>query len=238
MTLLLKLILAHLLGDFLLQPSVWVKAKEDRKIRAYQLYLHILIHFALIMILVWDWTFWPWAVLIAGSHLLIDSLKIYLQQENRARFLFFADQFLHLLVLALVWYWRDGHLFSTHAVDIHSSLLWISTILILTKPLSVAIKIFISKWTPYKEDKENDSLEDAGKYIGYLERLLIFIFIISNHWEAVGFLITAKSVFRFGDLKESKERKLTEYVLIGTLLSFGTAICISLLFQYATRSLF
>src|SRR5690606_31204297 len=111
MTLLLKLILAHLLGDFLFQSSIWVKAKEDRKIKAYQLYLHILIHFTLIMLLVWDWSFWPWAVLIAGSHLLIDSFKLYLQQENRARFLFFADQVLHLSVLIFVWYKHDAHLF-------------------------------------------------------------------------------------------------------------------------------
>ncbi|MDX1471964.1 MAG: DUF3307 domain-containing protein, partial [Flavobacteriaceae bacterium] len=64
---------------------------------------------------------------------------------------------------------------------------------------------------------------DAGKYIGILERLFVFTFILLGHWEAVGFLLTAKSVFRFGDLKDSRHRKLTEYVLIGTLLSFGIA---------------
>ncbi|MDK2969458.1 MAG: hypothetical protein PWQ65_561, partial [Bacteroidota bacterium] len=37
-------------------------------------------------------------------------------------------------------------------------------------------------------------------------------------------LVAAKSVFRFGDLKDSGNRKLTEYILIGTLLSFGIAI--------------
>lgn len=39
--------------------------------------------------------------------------------------------------------------------------------------------------------------------------------------EAVGFLLAAKSVFRFGDLRDDQDRKRTEYVLIGTLLSFG-----------------
>jgi len=48
----------------------------------------------------------------------------------------------------------------------------------------------------------------------------------------VGFLLTAKSVFRFGDLKESKDRKLTEYILIGTLLSFGIAIIVGLSYLY------
>lgn len=230
MTLLLKLILAHLLGDFLFQSNKWVKAKELGKVKAYQLYLHVLIHFALTMLLVWDWNFWPWATVIAASHLLIDSIKLYIQKHKRI--LFFADQFLHLLVLFTVWYYH--RIYPLHIVSIDSSrlLLWLTTLFILTHPLSIAIKIFISKWTPNTEDKENDSLEDAGQYIGYLERLLVFTFIITNHWEAVGFLITAKSVFRFGDLKASKERKLTEYVLIGTLISFGTAISTALLFQF------
>ena len=44
-----------------------------------------------------------------------------------------------------------------------------------------------------------------------------------------GLLIAAKSVFRFNDLKESNNRKWTEYILIGTLLSFGLAILTGLL---------
>ena len=63
----------------------------------------------------------------------------------------------------------------------------------------------------------------------------MFCFIITNHFEAIGFLLAAKSIFRFGDLKEAKDRKLTEYVLIGTLLSFGIAILIGLLVEFGTR---
>lgn len=65
-----------------------------------------------------------------------------------------------------------------------------------------------------------------------LERLLICCFILAGHFEAIGFLLAAKSIFRFGDLKEAQDRKLTEYVLIGTLLSFGIAIATGLLVQY------
>jgi hypothetical protein len=93
------------------------------------------------------------------------------------------------------------------------------------------MKTIFAKWNISKLTENNESLKDAGAYIGILERLLVFIFIIVNHWEAVGFLITAKSVFRFGDLKESKHRKLTEYILIGTLISFGIAIVVGLLFK-------
>ena len=69
-------------------------------------------------------------------------------------------------------------------------------------------------------------IQDAGKYIGMLERAFVFLFVITNFWEGIGFLLAAKSIFRFGDLKDKNDIKLTEYILIGTLLSFGLAILI------------
>jgi hypothetical protein len=107
----------------------------------------------------------------------------------------------------------------------------VTAIIFLTNPVSFAVKIFISKWVP-EEDGNAASLQSAGKYIGILERLLVFLFIVINQWAAIGFLLAAKSIFRFGDLRESKDRKLTEYVLIGTLLSFSSAIFIGLLFSF------
>ncbi|MPL93513.1 hypothetical protein SDC9_39645 [bioreactor metagenome] len=87
----------------------------------------------------------------------------------------------------------------------------------------------MSNWTEVLNKNRDESLQNAGKYIGILERLLVFLFIVTNHWEAIGFLLVAKSVFRFGDLKESKDRKLTEYILIGTHISFGIAIVAGLI---------
>jgi hypothetical protein len=49
--------------------------------------------------------------------------------------------------------------------------------------------------------------------------------------------MAAKSIFRFGDLTKSNDRKLTEYVLIGTLTSFGTAIGTGFLVNYAVSLL-
>jgi len=70
-----------------------------------------------------------------------------------------------------------------------------------------------------------------GKYIGILERSFVFGFILLDQWSAIGFLLTAKSVFRFGDLSKDKNWQLTEYVLLGTLLSFGIAIIIALTYN-------
>ena len=104
-----------------------------------------------------------------------------------------------------------------------------TAIVAVTIPASIAIKVFVSQWLPETTDIDSASLTNAGKYIGIFERLFILAFLLTGHWEGIGFLIAAKSVFRFGDLKESKDRKLTEYILIGTLLSFGIAIAIGLL---------
>jgi hypothetical protein len=57
------------------------------------------------------------------------------------------------------------------------------------------------------------------------ERILILTFIINNQYEPIGFLIAAKALLRF---KES-DLKRTEYVLIGTLISFTLTISIGIL---------
>ena len=97
--------------------------------------------------------------------------------------------------------------------------------LLLTSPTAIVIKLVIAKFVP---NKSPASLQNAGKFIGILERLLIYVFIFTSHFEAVGFLLAAKSIFRFGDLKKANDLQLTEYVLIGTLLSFGIALAITL----------
>jgi len=91
------------------------------------------------------------------------------------------------------------------------------------------IQALMSNWSKSLHDSNEESLNNAGKYIGMLERLFVFTFVVTGNWEAIGFLLAAKSVFRFGDLKKSKDRKLTEYILIGTLLSFGIAIAIGIM---------
>lgn len=230
--LLLKLILAHLIGDFFLQPQHWVKDKEKKKLKSLWLYVHVAIHIALMFLIVWDLSYTLLIISIGALHLIIDALKLTLQKKKTKRFYFFIDQLMHfitLIVLALLFF--KGDIEFTFTLNTHFLLLLIS-IGFLTTPTSIIMKTIFSKWNISKLTKNNESLKDAGKYIGVLERLLVFIFIATSHWEAVGFLITAKSVFRFGDLTASKERKLTEYILIGTLISFGIAILISLIYLY------
>lgn len=228
--LILKLILAHLIGDFFLQPQKWVKDKEKKKLKSVWLYIHVIIHVALMLLIVWDLSYTNLILLIGASHLVIDGLKLLLQKKKTKRIYFLIDQVLHFLVIIILPAIMFADAYDISFLNSNNYLLLSICLLFLTMPTSIIMKNIFSKWNISKLTKDNESLKDAGKYIGILERLLVFIFIVVGHWEAVGFLITAKSVFRFGDLTASKERKLTEYILIGTLISFGIAIITSLIY--------
>ena len=231
MILFVKLLLAHLLGDFIWQPGSWVADKEIKKHKSIYLYAHIILHGLLAAILAGEIRFIPYAFLIAVTHGLIDWIKLNFQKKKNKRSWFVADQIVHILILigvVLLYenknipdFWKNNEFW-----------IFLTGILLLTKPTSIFIKTIISIWAPEsKIDNQDNSLIAAGNYIGILERLFVFGFILTNHFEAIGFLLAAKSIFRFGDLKEAKDRKLTEYVLIGTLISFGIAILAGLIVQ-------
>lgn len=231
MILLIKLLLAHFIGDFFLQPEKWVVDKEAKKLKSSKLYFHILIHIALLFIILWDFSLWPIVLIIGVSHFIIDAIKLIIQKEKTKRLLFFIDQALHITVILITYFMYTNTEIDFKTLFSKENLLLLTCFVFLTQPVSILMKTIFTKWDISALTEGTESLNDAGKYIGILERILVFIFIVVGHWEAVGFLITAKSVFRFGDLKESKHRKLTEYILIGTLISFGIAILTGLLFQ-------
>ncbi|MFC3197881.1 DUF3307 domain-containing protein [Parapedobacter deserti] len=249
MTLFLKLLLAHILGDFCFQPDNWVADKRLHRYKSSRLYIHIAVHAAVLAVLLsFDIAYWAGFLLILSTHYLIDLAKLYVENSKHAVRYFLLDQALHITVLIGVTH-HYAPFDAAFAVSISAShwLLITALALAIFVP-AVLIKMLIAQWRPQTEEtdqakrdslfrKDEESLIRAGRFIGILERLFVFIFVIIDHWEAVGFLLAAKSIFRFGDLRQGKDRKLTEYVLIGTLLSFGSAILIGLGYLHFTSLL-
>lgn len=237
MILFLKLLMVHLLGDFVFQSKKWVKDKEQKKIKSSKLYIHIGVHAILLLFLLqFNIKYWSVILIVILSHFLIDLGKIYLQEKKNKRLLFFVDQVLHISFLGIATYIIQPFDTTFSAILSERNLLLVCCVIFVTFTSSIIINTLISKWNPEKNNKEKEqSLANAGKYIGFLERLLVFVFIAINQWAGVGFLLAAKSIFRFGDLTASKDRKLTEYVLIGTLLSFGLAILTGLVYSHYGR---
>jgi hypothetical protein len=233
----LKLLIAHFLGDFVFQTDKWVEDKRAGKFKSRYFYLHIALHaFLLCLVLQFQWHYWPLVLISVGSHFFIDAIKLKLEESMNPRLLFMLDQLAHLIVIALLVYAYEPFEINWEGLFSSQSLLLIAALLALTSVSSVVVKNMINIWS-YSELNTEESLPNAGKYIGMLERLFIFAFIVFNYWEAIGFLIAAKSIFRFSDLSKAKDRKLTEYMLIGTLLSFALATLIGLVYLYATRNL-
>ena len=220
-----RLILAHLIGDFVLQSKSWVNEKEKLGFRSPKIYLHGFIHGVLVLLVLWNLSYWALALVIAIIHVVIDLMKQHFQKENSKSRWFLIDQSLHLVSIFALWFlFFYPNLSLTFIFENNLFWVYLTAIVFLTVACGIAIQLMLENWTSYINFSKAESLPNAGKYIGILERLLVFTFVVLGHWEAIGFLVAAKSVFRFGDLKDSGNRKLTEYILIGTLLSFGIAI--------------
>lgn len=225
----LKLILAHLIGDFAIQPLAWVNDKNEKSFKSKYLYFHIAIHFVLLhLFFITEWReMIGYIILICIAHLLIDIVKIeYNKRQTSPSFsAFMIDQTAHISVLCITIYWVAPESFQS-IKTIH---IWVIAVALTLNLFAfpLIIKIFIQKWTDILGDS-NQSLIKAGYFIGIFERIFIVLFILFNVYEGIGFLLAAKSIFRIGDLKENKEKMLTEYILLGTLISFLMAFVLGL----------
>ncbi|QKG80355.1 DUF3307 domain-containing protein [Tenuifilum thalassicum] len=216
-------LIAHLLSDFILQPQRWCD-KRYLKVLSPYLFYHAAVVLITSYILSFDFGFWRAAILLTVIHSLIDGVKSSLIRKTRAVNLFFADQLLHLIAITGIVLWYDY----THGIHFlfeleTRTLAIIAGFILCTKPANIIIKFLFLAFsieTPV-ENSDNDEekgLPNAGKLIGITERLLALALILVGQYEAVGLIIAAKSILRFNATQKS------EYVLVGTLLSFGIAV--------------
>ncbi|UAB80463.1 DUF3307 domain-containing protein [Marixanthomonas sp. SCSIO 43207] len=219
--------LAHILADYFFQWAAMAKQKAEKGFKSGLLIWHILIVFITSWVLSFQLSFIYAAILIAITHYVIDGCKLYISRSKLiGRYAFFIDQALHILVLCLVSWgfsaYQGIHTFFEIPLSTKSLFLIISYLLCL-KPANIFIREVFSA-TEVEVTSDNE-LPNAGKVIGVLERLLTLTFIVINQYEAVGFLIAAKSILRY----RNDETLKTEYVLIGTMLSFGTATILGII---------
>jgi len=101
-----SLILAHLLADYPLQPNWFVYNKT----RWLVLSLHAMIHFVTSIITVWIFnpttglSTWPYLLLLAGIHLLIDSMKNLLtrMRSTWVKIPYLVDQLIHIFSILII----------------------------------------------------------------------------------------------------------------------------------------
>ncbi len=69
-------------------------------------------------------------------------------------------------------------------------------------------------------------LADGGRLIGWLERFLVLSFILAGDYAAIGLVLAAKGIIRYGEIKNAQDQKVAEYILIGTMLSLSWAVLV------------
>ena len=225
-----KLVLSHLVTDFILQPKSWIKERVEKHYASARLYVHgfVTAAFALIMT---GWQYWMVALIILVTHVLIDGWKSY---RKPTTLYFLLDQFMHLLVIVGCWYFTffDRHDLQKIMQRVNTDTnFWktLAAFVFLTAPASVLIGQITQQWRD-KIQLDADSLANAGKWIGITERMIILIFVLQNQYSAIGLLVAAKGIIRFNE-KDRQEIK-TEYLVIGTLMSIGLAIVSGLLVKW------
>lgn len=220
---LIALFAAHVLADYVFQTGKMVAKKDTFPYLA----LHGLI--VLATAIAATGSIAAPIFVLAALHLVTDAIKSRFD-ENIAPHL--VDQLVHLLTLtAIAAYapdiWETG-LWATAPDYVPHILLLVSGAIYATRAGGFAVGILM---TPYGPEFSKDSLPGGGKMIGLLERGLIYVLVLAGLPIGIGFLVAAKSVLRFetaSDKDLAENRKRSEYVIIGTLASFGWAILVSL----------
>lgn len=229
---LLRLIVAHLIADFLFERNFLTGQRSKKKWRSGWLYMHGALAGALAFTLTgfWNALWLPFVIFI--SHVLRDGLKS--QGEDTARF-FLLDQLGHLIIIFGCWilliHGSLSHIVTFLASRTSDVRFWtiILSYIIVIWPAGVLTGKITKPWR-HEITKETPSLglEKAGLWIGRLERVLILTFVLLKHFDAIGFLIAAKSILRFGEIRTQNCRKEAEYILIGTMISFAIAIILGI----------
>lgn len=244
------LLFAHALADFVFQTN-WM-AKNKRNPVALTAHIAIVLLTAIAAL----GTLHPALPALAAAHLCLDAGKAWL--PSRGIWPFLLDQILHLatLIAVVIWVpdlWATGIWGAPATTEagwagrlwpgdpatqlLPPVLLVLTGLIVTTRAGGFAIGLFMEPWAGHSPK----GLPDGGRAIGQLERGLIFLLVMTGMPDGIGFLIAAKSVLRFGSVKDprtgSDERKVSEYIIIGTLASFGWAIFTSFATLWALRYL-
>jgi hypothetical protein len=229
LVLLLRLVAAHMLADFVLAPLLRSRADGENggRRRAARPYIHGLLAAGLTYLVAGLWgALWLMPVVFA-VHVVSDLAG----PGNGRRSISFPDQALHLVVLLVVWFillgpGRGGALGGIAAM-LQGQGFWIVAVAygLVIWPCAEIVGRVTQRWRD-EAGPLQDSLAGAGLWIGRLERVLIVTFVLLNRFEAVGFLAAAKSILRIGEVTGHNAHRQAEYILVGTMASLVLAITI------------
>lgn len=220
LSLLLRLFIAHLLSDFVFQSKSMAQQKQWNN---RFLYFHLFIVAVVTALFTVSWIM---TVAVFLAHGIIDSVKGILSKRHTSLTaqLFFLDQIAHIISIISIWiiYCNNFSLITeVISANLTAKVLIIATgYVVLIWPMSHTMKFALKNVEPSTQNTNGD-ITRGGNLIGIFERIIILTFMLLESYEAIGFLITGKSIIRFA---QTDEKIRSEYVLLGTMLSYSVAI--------------
>lgn len=243
---LILLLIAHILADFYIQTD----KMTHRKDKSFKWVLIHCLYYLVIMLMVGlpviSVNVIIAAITASAFHLLIDVLKFmyisYIKNKRKMtqiieRNIFFIDQLLHfvcLIGIAFWWVQSNNQINELNAIDYFFSVAgvsesifikWVFALLVIHKPTNIAIQKLLLIYKPISSIGDKESINNAGRFIGTVERIIMLIFLSIEQYSAIGLVLTAKSIARYD--KISKEKNFAEYYLLGTLISTVSVIIVS-----------
>ena len=222
------LVTAHMLADYAFQGPGLVQQKEEKNVFAFIKHVFSYAISAMVLSVYW----FSWRIIAAifiqtFLHGIIDVVKI-LVQEKKPFFRFeleVGDLVLHILIIWLTLLFfrpmpgnRVVAAYFMYFSTYYKCCIYVAAIVFLMRGGTSLVRAILGK---VKNNNPFPQVDKTGRLIGEMERLLIFLFILSDNLTAIGFVIAAKSVARF---EEMKIKGFAEYYLIGTLSSCFIAI--------------
>jgi hypothetical protein len=229
---LFRLLLAYISVDLLFQLGFWGALYKKQKWYFRESFIQGLLGGIIVYIFISSWTSVWLPISVFFVKLILGEIR---GKKKESVLVFFLTLAGHLISIFFFWI----ILVSSSVREFTDKINFVISnekLLVLTLAYIIIIwptGTFIGRITePWRQELSEtlfQGLEKAGLWIGRLERILILTFVLLNRYEAIGFLIAAKSIFRFGEINTSKNRKEAEYILFGTMLSFVIAILIGIL---------
>ena len=236
----LRLMLGHMIGDFVLQPYWLVLAKRKG-------WPGLLIHVGIVTfitaILAWNSipVWWVWMIVLFLGHLFIDQFRTFVFTDNskgKGLMLLVLDQIAHVILIALLawaatdWTFSDLQLLlTTEALNqyrLMAYLIGLAMVIGVAPVLEaeVAVAVLATQGT---EIKQTVAINSIDRFLGGLERVAATLLIL------IGYGLLAPLVFLprlalmvyQGQARDNRTTMITKVVT-----SFMTAIIVGLILYY------
>ncbi len=245
--LLLLLVLAHLISDYVLKNRTILERKSEMEIGWFL--LHGGIVFIISFLLIFNYGILL-ALKLAGilslSHLVIDFLKELINKQfklDKGKVItFFSDQILHLFVIIVIWSSFNEYagmpVFNIDIQEPYSHLLrWFAissedflfVLIFYISVIFVGALILDLVMTLVNVDHFREENTKSSRCIGIVERGLILTLVTFGPISSLALILTAKSLARFNKMND---RDFAEYYLLGTLTSMSIALVGGLILKY------